>query len=83
MTLLVDEPSDCPSAQQFRQLVPKIVERGGVGQVAEWVLWEKTLLRRDLVIGEIESGEVRRSHWNLLTQDLRAELYFITPSSES
>jgi hypothetical protein len=34
--------------------MPKIIERGGVGQMAKGVLWEKPLFRRDLVIGEIE-----------------------------
>src|SRR5258706_6567110 len=37
--LLVDKPPDRPSTQQFRQLASKIVQRGGVGQVAEWVWW--------------------------------------------
>jgi hypothetical protein len=59
LALRVDEPPDRPSAQQFRQLVPKLVERGGVGQMAKGVLWEKTLFRGDLVIGEVERSEVR------------------------
>src|SRR4029077_574809 len=57
--LLVDESPDRPSTQQFRQLVPKMGERRHVWKFFKWVLWQKTLLRRDLVVGKGERREVR------------------------
>ena len=59
MALLVDESPDCPRAQQFRQLAPKMGESRQVWKMFKWVLREKTLFRGDLVIGEVERSEVR------------------------
>ena len=59
LALLVDEPPDRPSTQQFRQLMPKMGEGRQVRKIFKRVLWEKTLFRRDLVIGKVERSEVR------------------------
>ncbi len=58
MALLVDEPPNRPSAQQFRQLVPKMGECRQVRKVFKWVLREKTLFRGDFEIGEVERSKV-------------------------
>ena len=62
---LVDEPPDPAGAEQFRQLVPKLIQRGTVGQLFLRVPGEKPLFRRDLVIGENEGNGRRRFHKRL------------------
>ena len=56
--MLVDEPPDRSSAQQFRHLVPKMGESRQVWKVLKRVLREKPLIGRDLVFGEVEKSEV-------------------------